>query len=113
MTAIAAATSPGQYVTGMFGAQVVGVDAANGSVIAATVGGWSCDASTSIVQFDGSYMLGPLPVGESYMIYAEPFVGLVQASDIAGAPSGVCTTGATNSCTVPAVNTNIAPRVRP
>ncbi|MFZ0638200.1 MAG: matrixin family metalloprotease [Candidatus Acidiferrales bacterium] len=107
------ATSPGQYVTGMFGAQVVAVDAAIGSVIAATLGGWSCDESTSIAQFDGSYTLGPLPVGESYVIYAEPFVGLVQASDIAGAFANVCSSGASPSCTVPAVNTNFAPRVRP
>ena len=107
------ATSPGEYVTGMFGAQVVAVNASTGSVFAATLGGWSCDPSTSIVQFDGSYTLGPLPVGQSYVIYAEPLVGLVQASDIAGATSGVCSTGASPSCTVPAVNTNFAPRVQP
>lgn len=107
------ATSPGEYVTGMFGAQVVAVNASTGSVFAATLGGWSCDPSTSIVQFDGSYTLGPLPVGQSYVIYAEPFVGLVQASDIANATSGVCSAGESPSCTVPAVNTNFAPRVQP
>jgi hypothetical protein len=106
------ATSPGQYVSGMFGTQVVAVNAATGSVFAATLGGWTCNPSTSIVQFDGSYTLGPLPIGQSYVIYAEPFVGLVQASDIASATSGVCSSGSSPSCTVPAVNTNFAPRVQ-
>jgi hypothetical protein len=104
------ATSPGQYVSGMFGTQVVAVDAANDSVIAATLGGWTCSPSTSIVQFDGSYTLGPLPVGQSYVIYAEPFVGLVQLSDVGGAFANVCG-GVSISCTLPAVNTNFAPRV--
>lgn len=107
------ATSAGEYVTGMFGAQVVAVDAASGSVVAATVGGWSCDPSTSVVAFDGSYSLGPLPVGHSYVVYAEPFVGPVQASDIAGAFTNLCSTGASPSCVVPAVNTNFAPRIKP
>lgn len=107
------ATSPGEYMSGIFGAQVVAVDAGIGSVTEATLGGWTCDPLTSIVHFDGSYTLGPLPVGRSYVIYAEPFVGLVQATDIGSATSGVCTTGAAPSCTVPAVNTNFAPRVRP
>jgi hypothetical protein len=106
------AASPGQYVSGMFGPQVVAVNAATGSEFAATLGGWTCNPSTSIVQFDGSYTVGPLPIGQSYVIYAEPFVGLVQASDIAGATSGVCSSGASPSCTVPAVNTNFAPRVQ-
>lgn len=107
------ATSPGEYVTGMFGAQIVAVDAASGSVIAATVGGWSCDPSTSIVQFNGSYSLGPLPVGRSYVIYAEPFVGPVQPSDIAGAFMNLCSTGPASSCTLPTLNSNFAPRVKP
>lgn len=107
------ATSPGEYMTGIFGAQAVAVDAASGSVIAATVGGWTCNPSTSIVQFDGSYSLGPLPIGRSYVIYAEPFVGPVQASDVAGAFANLCSAGASASCTVPTVNTNFAPRIRP
>jgi len=107
------ATSPGQYVTGMFGSQVVAVDAANGAVFAATLGGWTCDPSTSIVQFDGSYVLGPLPVGHSYVIYAEPFAGLVEGSDIGGAFANVCSSGASSTCTLPAINTNFAPRTKP
>lgn len=106
------ATSTGQFVTGMFGSQVVAVDAATGSVFAATLGGWTCDPSTSIVQFDGSYVLGPLPVGHSYVVYAEPFVGLVEGGDIAGAFANVCGSDA-STCTLPAVNTNFAPRIAP
>ncbi|MGB6524483.1 MAG: matrixin family metalloprotease [Candidatus Acidiferrales bacterium] len=107
------ATSPGQYVTGIFGAQVVAVDAASGSVIAATLGGWTCDPANPPAQFDGSYTLGPLPVGHSYVIYAEPFVGLVQASDIAGAFAGLCSSSSSNPCTLPSFNTNFAPRLQP
>ena len=108
------ATSPGEYVTGIFGSQVVAVDASDGSVFAAALGGWSCDPSapTPIVKFDGSYTLGPLPIGRSYVLYAEPFVGIVPPSDIAGAVSGLCATGAANSCTLPAVNTNFMPRIK-
>jgi matrixin len=108
------ATSPGEYVSGIFGAQVVAVDATDGSVFAAALGGWSCDASASapVVTFDGSYTLGPLPVGRSYVIYAEPFVGFVPPSDIAGSVSGLCRTGTANSCTLPAVNTNFMPRAK-
>lgn len=107
------ATSPGEYVAGIFGAQVVAVDAATGSVVSATLGGWTCDAANPPPQFDGSYTLGPLPVGHSYIIYAEPFVGLVQPADMAGAAAGVCGTSASPSCTVPAINTNFASRLRP
>ena len=106
-------TSPGEYVTGIFGAQVVAVDAATGSVVSATLGGWTCDAANPPPHFDGSYTLGPLPVGRSYIVYAEPFVGLVQPADMAGAAAGACNTGASSSCTVPAINTNFAPRLRP
>ena len=108
------ATSPGEYVSGIFGAQIVAVDASDGSVFAAALGGWSCDptAAAPIVKFDGSYTLGPLPVGRSYVIYAEPFVGIVPPSDIAGAVSGLCAAGSSNSCALPAVNTNFMPRVK-
>lgn len=107
------ATSPGEFVTGIVGAQVVAVDAATGSVVSATLGGWTCDAANPPPQFDGSYTLGPLPIGHSYIVYAEAFVGLVQPADMAGAAAGVCGTGASPPCTVPAVNTNFAPRLRP
>lgn len=110
--AVFPATSPGQYLTGMFGSQAVAVDAATGSVFSATLGGWTCDPSTSVVQFDGSYVLGPLPVGHSYVIYAEPFVGLVEGSDIASAFANLCGSG-NSSCTLPALNTNFAPRIAP
>jgi hypothetical protein len=109
------ATSLGEYVSGIFGAQVVAVDGSSGSVIAATLGGWSCDpsAATPVVKFDGSYTLGPLPIGRSYVIYAEPFVGIVTPSDIGGAFASVCGSAASQSCILPAMNTNFAPRLRP
>lgn len=108
------ATSPGEYVSGIFGAQIVAVDASDGSVFASAFGGWSCDPSAQppVVKFDGSYTLGPLPVGRSYVIYAEPFVGIVPPSNVAGSVSDLCTVSAANSCTVPAVNTNFMPRVK-
>lgn len=107
-------TSPGEYLSGIFAAQVVALDASNGSVFAAALSGWSCDASapTPIVKFDGSYTLGPLPVGRGYVIYAEPFVGIVQRSDIAGSVTALCATNTANSCTLPAVNTNFMPHVK-
>lgn len=107
------ATSPGEYVTGIFGAQVVAVDAATDSVVAATFGGWTCDAANPPPRFDGSYTLGPLPIGHIYVIYAEPFVGLVQPSDMAGAAAGICSAGAPAPCTLPAINANFAPRLGP
>src|SRR5208282_1517134 len=44
------APSPGVYVTGIFGAHVVAVNADTGAVIAATLGGWTCDSSNSSLQ---------------------------------------------------------------
>jgi len=109
------ATSIGNYVTGIFGAQIVAVDAASGSIVASALSGWSCDSSAAnpVLQFDGSYTLGPLPVGHSYVIYAEPFTGLVQPGDVSGAADSACSVTSANPCTPPAINTNFSPRIRP
>jgi hypothetical protein len=48
------APAAGESVTGIFGAHVVAVDAQTGSVIAGTLGGWSCNATTDSLQFDGT-----------------------------------------------------------
>ena len=71
------APATGSFVTGIFGAHVVAVDADTGSVIAATLGGWSCNAATQQLHFDGSYEIERLPINHNYKIYAEPLEGLV------------------------------------
>ena len=105
--------STGSSVTGIFGAHVVALDADTGSVIAGTVGGWSCNAANPPTQFDGSYQLGRLPVGHNYEIYAEPLIGVVSPSDFGIALGDLCGASATPSCATPAVNTNFNPRIRP
>jgi hypothetical protein len=111
------ASPPG--VTGVFGAHVVAVDAASGAVVAATVGGWSCSGAGP-AQFDGSYALERLPVGHSYLVYAEPLDGAVDPSQISNATASLCRNAtsdagwpAPQSCTVPAVDTSFTVRTRP
>jgi hypothetical protein len=113
----ALATSPEPYsggnVTGIFGAHVVAVDTSTGSVIAGALGGWSCGITSSFTQFDGSYEIDRLPVGHSYFIYAEPLVSLVGASNLGDSLNDLCAPGANPSCTIPALNMNFNPRIRP
>ena len=106
-------------VTGIFGAQTVAVDSANGSVIAGTIGGWSC-TDPGPTQFDGGYKIERLPVGHSYIIYAEPLNGAVSPSQITNALQPLCRNGTTDSgwppqysCVVPAANTEFTVRARP
>ena len=56
------APATGSFVTGIFGAHVVALDADTGAVIAATLGGWSCNAASQQLQFDGSYHIERLPL---------------------------------------------------
>jgi hypothetical protein len=105
--------SPGQFVTGMFGAHIVAVDADSGAVMAGTMGGLSCDPANRQVRFDGSYQIWHLPVGRDYKIYAEPFDGAVQAADVGNVTARLCRGDASPACTVPPVNTNFAARVLP
>jgi len=115
----ALATLPQPYaggsVTGIYGAQVVAVDADSGAVVAGVFSGWSCGAGNSSArpQFDGSYDFERLPVGHNYWIYSEPLVGLAQPSDFSGALEIVCSTSSTSPCTPPTVNTNFNPRALP
>ncbi len=104
------ATSPGRSVTGIFGAHVVAVDAATGSVIAGASAGWSCTASSPPAQFDGSFDIERLPVTHSYTIYAEPLDGLATAGDFGIALGDICSSSAATLCVAPAVNTNFNPR---
>ena len=115
----ALATIPQPYagasVTGMYGAQVVAVEADSGTVIAGVFSGWSCNSAnpSAMPQFDGSYDFERLPVGHDYWIYAEPLVGLAQPNDFTGALDIACSTGSPSPCAPPAVNTNFNPRALP
>jgi hypothetical protein len=107
------AAAPGMFVTGIFGAHVVAVDRNTGSVIAGTLGGWTCSTSTASLQFDGSFDLERLPVGHSYMLYAEPLTGLAAPSDFSNALGDLCATSGAGACVTPAVDTNFNPRILP
>jgi hypothetical protein len=111
------ASPPG--VTGIFGAHVVAVDAASGAVIGATLGGWSCSA-TGPAKFDGGYVIGRLPVGRGYLVYAEPLDDTVSPSLISPAITSLCRNPTTDAgwpplmaCVVPTVNTSFTTRTRP
>jgi len=113
------ALQPG--TTGIFAAQVVAVDGATGSVVAAVDAGWSC-ADPGPPQFDGSYAFSRLPVSatQTYQIYAEPFTGPEDSSDLAGTLANLCRNTTTDAswpaqfaCTVPGVTVNFTARIRP
>jgi len=102
------ASPPG--VTGIFGADVVAVDASSGAVVAAILGGWSCRAPGP-VQFDGSYAINALSVNHSYKIYAEPLDGSVGPSAVSNAIISLCRNATTDpgwpplqACVVPQTN---------
>lgn len=106
-------------VTGIFGAHVVAVDVASGAIVGATLGGWIC-AAPGPAQFDGSYQFGHLPLGHSYLIYAEPLDNSVPPSLVTPATATLCRNPATDAgwpplqaCVVPAVNTSFTTRTRP
>jgi hypothetical protein len=107
------APSIGGAVTGIFGAHVVAVDAGTGSVIAGTLGGWSCGVTSAYEQFDGSFAIQRLPVGHNYILYAEPLDGLVAGSDFSNVLNDLCAPGATPACTTPNVNITFNPRILP
>jgi hypothetical protein len=107
------ATSSNSFVTGMVGAHVVAVDADTGSVIAGTLSGWTCDASSPPSKFDGTYDIQRLPTGHNYVIYAEPLDGLVAPTDFSVALNDLCAAGSGSPCTTPALNTTFNPRMKP
>jgi hypothetical protein len=111
------ASPPG--VTGVFGAHVVAVDASTGSVIAGTLGGWSCVAPGP-VQFDGNYELDGLGIGHSYKVYAEPLDGAVAPSEVTNAMVTLCRNSTTDpgwppaqGCVVPQVATEFSVNILP
>lgn len=107
------APAPGESVTGIFAAHVVAVDADTGSVIAGTLGGWSCNATTASLEFDGTFAIERLPVGRDYAIYAEPLDGLAAPADFGVALGDLCSSGGATECATPTVDTNFNPRFRP
>lgn len=111
--AIFPATSPGASVTGIFSTQVVAENADTGAVVAAAMGGWSCNPSNPVPQFDGSYRIDKLPVGVNYKLYVEPLDGLATSEDFYETSSGICNASGSFPCTAPAVNTNLTTRIQP
>ena len=108
------ATAPAMPVTGYYGTHVVAFDAATGAVVAGTLGGWSCDPALQKTSFDGSYEIGGLPLGRSYILYAEPLSGPVSPSTLPGPLlTEPCRAGSSNSCTPPATNLLFSARIRP
>jgi hypothetical protein len=105
-------------VTGIFGAHVVAVDQSTGTVIAATIAGWTC-AAPGPAQFDGTYELDHLPISHSYTVYAEPLDGVVSPAQITPAIAAVCRNSTTDpgwpplqACVVPAAITSFTTRTR-
>ncbi|MGO8720723.1 MAG: matrixin family metalloprotease [Acidobacteriaceae bacterium] len=110
-------TPPG--VTGIFGAHVVAVDVSTGNVIAGTLGGWSC-AAPGPLQFDGSYQIDHLPVGQSYSVYAEPLDGVVAPANVSTALTTLCRNATTDpgwpsaqACVAPSADLEFTARTRP
>jgi hypothetical protein len=106
-------------VTGVFGAHVVAVNAATGAVVAGTVGGWSCSGAGP-AQFDGTYQINSLPIGQSYLVYAEPLDNTVSPTQIAPAITTLCRNATTDAgwpaqqaCVVPSVITSFTTRTLP
>jgi hypothetical protein len=105
-------------VSGIFGSHVVAVNSATGAVIAGTLGGWSCTAPGP-AQFDGTYEIDRLAVGQSYNIYAEPLDGTVLPAQVSPAILSLCRNATTDAgwpplqaCVVPAVDTSFTTRLR-
>jgi hypothetical protein len=105
-------------VTGIFGAHVVAIDEASGSVAAAALSGWSCSGAGPAI-FDGSYAIERLPMGRSYRVFVEPLDGPVSPSHVLGATQTLCRNATTDpgwpaqfACTVPPAYTGFTTRSR-
>ena len=107
------ATAAGEYVSGIFGANVVAVDANTGQVMAGALSGWSCSSASAAPVFDGTYTIERLPLGRTYNLYIEPLDGLFTPSDIGGGGLNLCSTSSATPCTAPPVNADFVPHVRP
>ncbi len=101
------------YVTGIFGASVVAVDAQTGEIVAGAISGWSCPSASATPVFDGSYTIARLPLGRSYNLYIEPLDGTVTPSALGGNSLKPCSTSGSTPCTSPPGNTDFVAHVRP
>lgn len=106
-------------VTGIFGAHVVAVNTQSGAVVAGTVGGWSC-AAPGPAQFDGTYVIQNLAIGNGYTVYVEPLDGSVSPAQISPAITSLCRNASTDAgwpplqaCVVPTVDSSFTVRTRP
>jgi hypothetical protein len=106
--------------SGVFGAQVVAVDAATGAVVGAALSGWSCSDPGPAV-FDGSYQIERLAVGsgQAYQVYAEPLDSPLTAADALGQIT-LCRNVATDpgwpaplACITPAAFAGFSTKIRP
>jgi len=111
------ASPPG--VTGVFGTQVVAVDATSGAVVGATIGGWSCTVPGP-AQFDGTYEIDGLSLGRSYTVYAEALNGAVDPSQFDNAIVTLCRNTVRDAgwpplqgCVVPVADISFTARTRP
>lgn len=111
------AAPPG--VTGVFGSHVVAVNSATGAAVAGALGGWSC-TNAGPTQFDGTYEIDRLPVGQSYTVYAEPLNGTVSPANVVNALSSLCRNAVTDpgwpplqGCVVPDAVISFTTRTRP
>lgn len=83
------------------------------------IGGWSCTAPGP-TQFDGTYEIDGLAVGNSYTVYAEALNGAVDPSQFDYAIASLCRNVAGDpgwpplqACVVPTVNISFTTRTRP
>lgn len=123
--------APGRTVTGIFGTQVVAIDADTGAVVAGTLGGWSCNPADPPIELDGFYEIKGLPVTDAsnnprrYVILVEPLDGPTDNRDISNALFDLCRNDVPTPCTlqtevlpgstlaVPKINKNFTTKIRP
>lgn len=103
----------GDYVTGIYGANVVAVDAQTGEIVASALSGWSCPSASATPVFNGTYIIEGLPLGRSYNLYIEPLNGIVSPGDIGGNSLNPCSTTGSTPCISPPANTDFVAHVRP